>query len=1337
MAGIFRPNRNAPDRFPDKLFIPDNIFRSERTVRKTSHMGLVQPTPTVPNYSIELGQWFSWALNNNVIVWDTTPYVTKNIYTDDDSIQTNRTVTHDGKFLWFNTEDDLNAWWKVGSSSTQIYLESNVGGGEVHLGDFDNVTNGIGVGIDVPSQQVFLGDYNDSFSTGFEINASNNYNIGHGNMQWDDYGTGVKTDVNLGKVQSTYAPIFATDGTLLEVDITTIAGDPDQNVYTNVIGDVGSYAAASTTDFLNIVGGTSITTTITPNTITITNDDPNQLHTGEVESTSPSALIAHESIISNKTAVTPVTGDYLLLWDATDNSLKKIDYSNVLSVTPNLWATFTGDAGSTTANTTADVFNIVGGAGIATAIVGDTITITNTGAGAVTTASNALQKVANDIQLGNTASGTGAADMTRNSYIYMNTFDLFFESPTENIMHIDVSGHSVTVGDTVAGTTQAILRVYESGATPTFYYGGGQLMVQHSNTTGDDAGIVMVSGDTGTNFIAFQNESGSDLGVFQYSNAFNGFEWIYDGATKAVFDGGQWQWNDYGLGSFTGTATYYLAVDASGNVIEEPIPGGGGVDTGIYVGSGTVPTSVVATLTDSLWWRWTGTQFINFDDAVPSQYLYSRYDNNGFTGWLLRNADPGTSAHFRLTLQTEDGGGDPFMYFSINGSTNWSLGIDNSDSDTFKLINNFSMTSGARLEMTTAGALQLNSYGVGTFTGTPAYYLLVDATGNVIEVPYAAGSLQNIWYTIVADTGSTVASTPTDALEILGGTDISTTIVGDTLTIDYIGAGGSDTTIYDTDGSITATETRTLSGTAAETLIFNFVQGATSSTQQWDYDELLRDVTVSGGDSMSEIFNDNIYTRTASNSAGTQTTFINHTDSLMQISKTHDTLYNHDLSFFAGSAFLRIENLVTAYDTRVELNNGTSVEMITESSGNTGRISVVNSGTVSEIRLNTKGISDATVAAGYVFTLVDVADGYGEWQPGASSQNLWETITSDSGSTLASSPVDTLTITGTGGITTSITGDTITIDGSGVAGADTNIYDDSGVLSANRNVDLDIYGLTIDGLTSSNLYTKWDETANRWITYSLQGSQYLAVKVGTGQTAQIGAWSSSVDSTTSNHLEADSDGVGLYRRVATADNEYIKIFDTGASPNNGYIGIHSENSGYDGDILIDGPEINLTTTTVGSGYSDVHLEGGGLVNQLTLTVTDGSGNTNQLSMNDVETSSSSAWSDTGIKTDGTARNVDHHNYNPGDLDKTRIIRYNSTGFHYLTGMLASHAQDGFIVEIWNIGTVAFNLEYESASSSPANRFILPGMVDYRVNEGGAVILRYDAISSRWRLIAGS
>lgn len=64
---------------------------------------------------------------------------------------------------------------------------------------------------------------------------------------------------------------------------------------------------------------------------TITNNAKvsNYNHTGDV--TGADVLGIVPAAISGKTSVTPVTGDYLLIWDATDSSLKKVDASNFLS----------------------------------------------------------------------------------------------------------------------------------------------------------------------------------------------------------------------------------------------------------------------------------------------------------------------------------------------------------------------------------------------------------------------------------------------------------------------------------------------------------------------------------------------------------------------------------------------------------------------------------------------------------------------------------------------------------------------------------------------------------------------------------------------------------------------------------------------------------------------------------------------------------------------------------------------------------------------------------------------------------------------------------------------
>ena len=71
-------------------------------------------------------------------------------------------------------------------------------------------------------------------------------------------------------------------------------------------------------------------------------------------------------------------------------------------------------------------------------------------------------------------------------------------------------------------------------------------------------------------------------------------------------------------------------------------------------------------------------------------------------------------------------------------------------------------------------------------------------------------------------------------------------------------------------------------------------------------------------------------------------------------------------------------------------------------------------------------------------------------------QNLWATVNSDSGSTSADTPTDTLNVVGSGTVSTAIVGDTLTITGSSSA-------DNLGNHSATQNLDLSTFKLVGNG----------------------------------------------------------------------------------------------------------------------------------------------------------------------------------------------------------------------------------------------------------------------------------
>ena len=134
----------------------------------------------------------------------------------------------------------------------------------------------------------------------------------------------------------------ATDSALKKVDVTNFLNLVTSvnglsgvvNLVTGDISDTISTQKYTTAANLTKIGYISVTqpvdldtmeSNITTNNAKITNAN----HTGDV--TGADVLGIVPAAISGKTGVTPVSGDYMLLWDATDSLLKKVDASNFLN----------------------------------------------------------------------------------------------------------------------------------------------------------------------------------------------------------------------------------------------------------------------------------------------------------------------------------------------------------------------------------------------------------------------------------------------------------------------------------------------------------------------------------------------------------------------------------------------------------------------------------------------------------------------------------------------------------------------------------------------------------------------------------------------------------------------------------------------------------------------------------------------------------------------------------------------------------------------------------------------------------------------------------------------
>jgi hypothetical protein len=98
-----------------------------------------------------------------------------------------------------------------------------------------------------------------------------------------------------------------------------------------------------------------------------------------------------------------------------------------------------------------------------------------------------------------------------------------------------------------------------------------------------------------------------------------------------------------------------------------------------------------------------------------------------------------------------------------------------------------------------------------------------------------------------------------------------------------------------------------------------------------------------------------------------------------------------------------------------------------------------------------------------------------------------------------------------------------------------------------------------------------------------------------------------------------------------------------------------------------------------------------------------------------------------------ALTADTHDYNPTGLNVAAVLRLSADDAHALTGI--AYQADGRLLFLHNVGANAITLADEDNGSAAANRFALTG--DFTLSPDATVLIQYDAIADRWRLIGGS
>ena len=148
-------------------------------------------------------------------------------------------------------------------------------------------------------------------------------------------------------------------------------GGTTQNLFEGFTADTGSTTASAATDVLTVAGGTNISTTIVGDTLTIDMTgalgDANQNAYGVIGSDSgsktASSVTATINIIGGTSISTAVSGDDLTITNDAPNIVQEV------------YKTVTGDSGTTTAQLSTSSLAIAGGTGLASVVTSNTVTL--------------------------------------------------------------------------------------------------------------------------------------------------------------------------------------------------------------------------------------------------------------------------------------------------------------------------------------------------------------------------------------------------------------------------------------------------------------------------------------------------------------------------------------------------------------------------------------------------------------------------------------------------------------------------------------------------------------------------------------------------------------------------------------------------------------------------------------------------------------------------------------------------------------------------------------------------------------------------------------------------
>jgi len=234
------------------------------------------------------------------------------------------------------------------------------------------------------------------------------------------------------------------------------------------------------------------------------------------------------------------------------------------------------------------------------------------------------------------------------------------------------------------------------------------------------------------------------------------------------------------------------------------------------------------------------------------------------------------SSQITVTPDVDFAGAVSFTTLSSTGTG--TLALDSASSIALTAEDDISLTAGT-------GSIILDNQNWPQTDGANGEVLTTDGAGQLSWQSVTSGSDQNLFQTVSTDSGSTTADTTTDTLTIAGGSDIATSVTGDTVTINFTGAGGTSQNLFQTVsadlGSTTAdtsTDTLTVAGgtdistsISGDILTVSFTGSAGGASNLNE----LSDVSSAGID-VNDIFEAAIVTLRVDNNSAIAYTFDSH-----------------------------------------------------------------------------------------------------------------------------------------------------------------------------------------------------------------------------------------------------------------------------------------------------------------------------------------------------------------------------------------------------------------------------------------------------------------------------